>query len=196
MKGDRERCLDAGMDGYVTKPVHPGELFETIGRLLGTETPANEQKSNGHDQQQWRAGEEDRTKGTGTLVNWDVARQTAMGDDALLGELIDIFLKNAGTLVDEIDMAIDANDSHSLRLAAHSLKSNCRAFGAAAAEHLAFHIENTARDGSADVAQAVQKLKQQIGQIQAELCSWVTGRTTLSQATKSVTTAQDSETNR
>jgi len=33
MKGDRERCLSAGMDGYVPKPLHPGELFETIGSL-------------------------------------------------------------------------------------------------------------------------------------------------------------------
>ena len=30
MKGDRERCLEAGMDGYVTKPIRPGELFEAI----------------------------------------------------------------------------------------------------------------------------------------------------------------------
>jgi PAS domain S-box-containing protein len=33
MKGDRERCLEAGMDGYVTKPLQPGELFETVERL-------------------------------------------------------------------------------------------------------------------------------------------------------------------
>ena len=34
MKGDREKCLQAGMDGYVSKPVQPAELFEMIGRLL------------------------------------------------------------------------------------------------------------------------------------------------------------------
>src|SRR5205823_2783165 len=33
MKGDRERCLQAGMDGYVAKPVEPEELFETIERI-------------------------------------------------------------------------------------------------------------------------------------------------------------------
>jgi two-component system sensor histidine kinase/response regulator len=34
MKGDRERCLQAGMDGYISKPVQPAELFEAIARLL------------------------------------------------------------------------------------------------------------------------------------------------------------------
>jgi CheY-like chemotaxis protein len=33
MKGDRERCLEVGMDGYISKPLQPGELFESIERL-------------------------------------------------------------------------------------------------------------------------------------------------------------------
>ena len=32
MKGDRERCLEAGMDGHITKPLQPGGLFETVER--------------------------------------------------------------------------------------------------------------------------------------------------------------------
>ena len=38
MKGDRERCLDAGMDNYISKQIHPGELFKAIEEL----TPALE----------------------------------------------------------------------------------------------------------------------------------------------------------
>jgi CheY-like chemotaxis protein len=34
MVGDRQRCLQAGMDGYISKPVHPHELFETIDAVL------------------------------------------------------------------------------------------------------------------------------------------------------------------
>ena len=37
IKGDRERCLTAGMDGYVAKPIHPAELFAEIGRVVGSE---------------------------------------------------------------------------------------------------------------------------------------------------------------
>ena len=38
MVGDRERCLEAGMDGYVAKPIQPSELFETIESLVGGES--------------------------------------------------------------------------------------------------------------------------------------------------------------
>ena len=40
MKGDRERCLEAGMDGYVAKPIRAKELFETC-RVLPTCYPAD-----------------------------------------------------------------------------------------------------------------------------------------------------------
>ena len=46
MVGDRQRCLDAGMDGYIAKPVHANELFETIETVLvHTENGAAEQPS-------------------------------------------------------------------------------------------------------------------------------------------------------
>ena len=41
MTGDRERCLEAGMDGYVPKPIQPDELFAAIGELAGVSTAAD-----------------------------------------------------------------------------------------------------------------------------------------------------------
>ena len=40
MEGDRQRCLDAGMDGYVAKPIKPIELFEVIDRVVAAAQPA------------------------------------------------------------------------------------------------------------------------------------------------------------
>jgi CheY-like chemotaxis protein len=37
MKGDRERCLEAGMDGYIAKPIQPRELYDAIAAVLGEE---------------------------------------------------------------------------------------------------------------------------------------------------------------
>jgi two-component system, sensor histidine kinase and response regulator len=37
MQGDRQRCLDADMDGYVAKPIKPVELFEVIDRVIASQ---------------------------------------------------------------------------------------------------------------------------------------------------------------
>jgi CheY-like chemotaxis protein len=37
MKGDRERCLQGGLDAYIAKPLRPAELFRTIDEVLNTE---------------------------------------------------------------------------------------------------------------------------------------------------------------
>jgi len=40
MSGDKERCLDAGMSGYISKPVHPSYLLETLDQFLGARSLA------------------------------------------------------------------------------------------------------------------------------------------------------------
>ncbi|MGE0446194.1 MAG: response regulator, partial [Vicinamibacterales bacterium] len=39
MEGDRQRCLDADMDGYVAKPIKPIELFEVVDRVMASAAP-------------------------------------------------------------------------------------------------------------------------------------------------------------
>jgi len=41
LKGDRERCLEAGMDGYIAKPIRAEELFDAIDRLFTAQEPAS-----------------------------------------------------------------------------------------------------------------------------------------------------------
>ncbi len=113
MKGDREACLEAGMDAYVAKPLRMEEVFETIYRLVGASAA--------------RRGTEARDLGTGWV---DEAALLAGldGDRALLRDLVAIFLDDAPRIQAELRRAIAAGDALALADAAHSLKGSVGMF--------------------------------------------------------------------
>jgi len=169
MKGDRERCLEAGMDEYVTKPIRRTELFRALARVLGDDAAEHAQETD----------EDELACVESSLIDWSAVLETAYGDEALLRDLVDTCLQETTKLLGEMRDAIDNEDPASLRRAAHTLKGQIRIFGAALAEHLALHIENTARDGSVRVAHAFVRLQQQIGHMHIELSDFLEGRIAL-----------------
>jgi two-component system, sensor histidine kinase and response regulator len=131
MKGDRERCILAGMDGYVSKPIRPQELFEEIDRLV----PPSELRSdtdpdcNGIDQVLDRS-----------------ALLTQFGDDAeLLQGIVELFLQDAATLLFGISDSISRRDSRALEYAAHKLKGSVANFHAGAVVEAAQRLEKIGR---------------------------------------------------
>ncbi len=169
MKGDRERCLEAGMDEYVSKPISGSELFDKIERLLGLGESSEGGGSTVPDASTQSADPVHELRRTQPLIDWEIALRTAMDDRHILRELAEDFLKQEIALLDAMDTAIQEGDTELLHRAAHSLKGDCRVFGAAVPEHIAFHIENMARDGSVDVAVAVANLRQSIDRMCDEL---------------------------
>ncbi len=95
MKGDRERCLEAGMDGYVSKPVRPQELFAAVER---------------HGQPQADGQGLEREEGSDPpcpAVDWEGALARLAGDRELLVELVGVFLEECPKLRQAIAQAID-----------------------------------------------------------------------------------------
>jgi PAS domain S-box-containing protein len=169
MKGDRELCLAAGMDGYVTKPVRAGELFQAIEELLGERAMVLDEPdlslpqdapavaasailpdSDSHNHPPAKHGM------NGTSLDLRVAVEAVQGDQSLLKELIQAFLDEYPGLIEDIRGAIDRRDSASLRLFAHRLKGSMRYFGATRAFDQAYILEELGRDG--DVAAAAEPL--------------------------------------
>jgi CheY-like chemotaxis protein len=143
MKGDRERCLAAGMDDYVGKPFQAETLLITIARALGRSTatppPAPEPAA-----------------GTDQPVDWAQALQTVQGDEQLLREVLSALLEELPTMMESVRTAAAADDAAQLRNAAHTLKGSLGCCGAQAAHAAAYRLETVA--AQQDMAQAQESL--------------------------------------
>jgi PAS domain S-box-containing protein len=148
MKGDRERCLAAGMDGYVAKPIRPEELWRTIAECLGRKDEGGRMKDEGR---------QEPTSGSSFILHPSSFQPEALdrrallgsvgGDAELLAEVVTVFRADSARLLEEIGAALERDDARALERAAHTLKGSVRFFGAAAAAEAALGLERMGRSG-------------------------------------------------
>jgi CheY-like chemotaxis protein len=158
MASDREQCLDAGMDAYVSKPLRAGDLFETIEAI-----------ASGLDDEEARApapagGAEADVLDTATIV------ANFGGSHRVVREVIDVFLADSGPRLAAIRQAAADNDAAGLANAAHALKGSVGLFSRGRTFEAARHIETTARAGDLpDALEAVGRLEAAVPELQARL---------------------------
>jgi len=158
MKGDRERCLAAGMDGYIPKPIQPTELFRAIEGHL---TPAGE-------------AEQPATQGKVSGQVFDRAAVLARvdGDRELLANMVRLFLEEGPKLLSATRQAVAQSNAKALERAAHALKSMVGNFGADEAFRAAGDLERMGRESSLSEAQeAYQALEAEIERLKPALAS-------------------------
>ncbi|HTU22482.1 MAG TPA: response regulator, partial [Gemmataceae bacterium] len=154
MKGDRERCLDAGMDGYISKPVQPRELWEAIDRLIPPDDTA----------------EPEETSAINGVLDREEIQDRVGGDMVLLRELIDVFLTDCPRLWQNLRDALAQGDAHLLSRAAHTLKGSVGNFGAHAAREAAQQLELLAGKGDLMPAiEAARKLETELERLKPVL---------------------------
>lgn len=140
MKGDREECLAAGMDGYVAKPVRLDDLIKEV-----------------QDVMEGRASEACKTGGefepsNQPILDLDTFMDSVGGDMAFLKEIIDIFLTEYPHQLSDIRNALEAGDYRKLTEAAHKLKGTVGGIGGLSSFDAAGKLEHAAREQKLDDA--------------------------------------------
>jgi PAS domain S-box-containing protein len=174
MKGDAERCIAAGMDGYVSKPVQFEDLAAEIARVV----PGSRVESGTAAEPAPLADSMSATPLPGALavepaVDRAAALQCTAGDEELLCELAGLFVQECPLQLDALNRAISAGDATAVRRVAHTIKGAVCNFGARAAVEVAQRIETLAKDGALGEATGlVPDLRARLGHVTAELSTW------------------------
>ncbi len=152
MKGDRERCLEAGMDAYIAKPIRAQEVFDTIEAVLGGSAQA-------------AAPPEQAPPGEQAL-DWSEALRAVKGDHALLQTVVAAVLQESPRMMRAVRRAIADGDAAALRLAAHTLKGSIRYFGPSPAYDHAVCLERMGEQGNLQNAQGIlAALEKEMGRL-------------------------------
>lgn len=146
MQGDRERCLEAGMDDYVSKPIQPADLFAAIDRVArrfeatdfdGSSTVFCAEFDNDVDV---------------VIADLSQTRSLLEGDESALQTLIGIYLGDLAKTCSQLQGAASKGDAKALGAIAHSVKSSVGVFGAAQAADAALKVELAGRRGEVETA--------------------------------------------
>jgi PAS domain S-box-containing protein len=138
MKGDRERCIEAGMDGYISKPINGRELEEAIAGVIPGLDDTRDCKSS-------RTQEQDAAPGG--AITWNIA-QTAErlgGDEELLHEVVEIFLEEGPKQMTTLRHAIADGDAECIEKTAHSLRGELGYLGISQVSQKARELEEMGR---------------------------------------------------
>lgn len=167
MKGDREKCMEAGADDYITKPLHTPDLLAALAR-------ARRQKA-------CAVALEDRTgpstaqtkaKTDPERLDWATALEHVEGDRELLAEVARLFAEEWSATRAEIDASIGKHDLKMIERLAHGLKGAAANLGAQGISEPAFRLEKLARAGEYQEARNQWEIvRNGVEHLLTEICS-------------------------
>jgi CheY-like chemotaxis protein len=125
MPGDQERCLEAGMDAYLAKPIQADELIKMVERMAGRSASGQGPRRARPTQGRPEHSEEKVAAVQGQPeVRFDAAEALVRcaGQHEILAEMVSFYLDNIGTWIDEMRVAADTGAARELARLAHRLR--------------------------------------------------------------------------
>ena len=156
MHGDRERCWEAGMDGYVSKPIQVEVLFAEIDRLVPFTFPGSGQSGERVEREQ----------------ELDPATRGGIPDRnaKLMREMAELFFQSCPKSLARIREAVTRQDGNGLERAAHKLKGSLSHFTTHGAFEIAQHLVGMGRDNDfVGAEETVRSLEEEIEKLRPKL---------------------------
>ncbi len=148
VKGDRERCLEAGMDAYVSKPINSDKLFEAIEKLTHA------------------AGITKSMAAASVTINNTLLLEAFDGDWNFFRDVVQVFLDDYPRLLDNLRKSFKEGDCDTFMRSAHSLKGMLKNFRVETAADLAFDLEKKGGEADLEGVQAdIESLAAQIAEV-------------------------------
>jgi PAS domain S-box-containing protein len=144
MQGDRERCIAAGMDGYLAKPIDPKSFLQTVEGISLRATQSETTPKDAAEREE--GGDGHRSLDAKALLEW------FSGNRKLLRNIVKTFRDDCPRMMARIRTALAANDANLLAEGAHALKGSVGNFGPTAALEVTREMEKIARQGKLDGA--------------------------------------------
>jgi PAS domain S-box-containing protein len=165
MQGDRERCLEAGMDAYVAKPIRASEFFKTLDHLAPASRPA-----------ETPAPAPPREKRL-PVFDDEALLARVDGNTKLLRELVEIFLADSPKMIETIRRALAQRDAEAVRRSTHALRGSMSTFSARHAAEAAQRLESLASGRDLGGARAAfHELKAQFAKLRRSLARFASAQ--------------------
>jgi PAS domain S-box-containing protein len=159
LQGDRERCLEAGMNDYITKPVSPKALARVLEQWLPGEREAGESLP--------RASHPDSSA---PVFDWDGMVSRLMNDEDMAKEIVAIFLDDTPRQITVLKAHVDAGATAGAERQAHSIRGASLNVGGEALCAVATEMETAARAGDlAGVRARMPELNTRFGRLKAAM---------------------------
>lgn len=155
---DRQRCLEAGMDDFVSKPLCPDELLAALTRVGQAST------------QQPAPSEPETVSSSDLLVDWDAALRSVGSDQSILDTVVEAALEELPRLMKQLNQAIESSSFEVIKRSAHTINGALRIFSPRQAIEIAGQIERHAASGSLEkITPLVPQLKVLLEEVSQEL---------------------------